>query len=113
MTAKKEGDASDFTAVYIRRALEARIQGHGTIDVRRNGPTGVTIVHRYTSEWNGRQVSLPVAQLRNRGKQLQLFWKRTNGRWTPYEGGHQAPFTGSLDACLKEIERDRWGCFWG
>lgn len=113
MAAKKEGDATDFTAIYIRRALEPRIQGHGTIDVTRNGPTGVTIVHRYTSEWNGREVALPVAQLRNQGRELQLFWKRTNGRWVPYGGNEKAPFTGSLDACLKEIDRDRWGCFWG
>jgi hypothetical protein len=106
-------ETANFTAAYIRRALEPRLQGHGKIDVRKSGPCGVTIVHRYTSEWNGREVALPVAQLRNKGQKLQLFWKRANGRWVPYEGGEEAPFVGSLDACLKEIDHDRWGCFWG
>ena len=111
--AKARGDeTADFTQVYIRRALEPRLQGHGKIDIRRSGIWGLTIVHRYTSEWNGRQVALPVAQLRNRGPKLQLYWKRANGRWVPYEAG-ESPFVGSLDACLKEIDHDRWGCFWG
>jgi DUF3024 family protein len=111
--AKAQGDeTADFTQVYIRRALEPRLQGHGKIDVQRSGPLGLTIVHRYISEWNGRQVALPVAQLRNRGQKLQLYWKRANGRWVPYESGESA-FVGSLDACLKEIDHDRWGCFWG
>jgi len=105
-------ETADFTRIYIRRALEPRLQGHGKIDVRRSGPWGLTIVHRYTSEWNGRQVALPVAQLRSRGPKLQLYWKRANGRWVPYEAG-ESPFVGSLDACLKEIDHDRWGCFWG
>jgi len=112
MAKTRAEEAADFTQIYIRRALEPRLQGHGKIDVRRSGPWGLTIVHRYTSEWNGRKVALPVAQLRNRGPKLQLYWKRANGRWVPYEAG-EAPFVGSLDACLKEIEHDRWGCFWG
>ena len=106
-------ELADFTEAYIRRALEPRLQGHGTIDVMRTSIRGVTIVHRYTSEWNGRPVALPVAQLRNRGQKLQLYWRRANGRWVAYEGNEEAPFVGSLDACLKEIRYDRWGCFWG
>lgn len=111
----KSGDEemADFTAIYVRRALEPRLQGHGKIDVRKTGLWGFTIVHRYTSEWNGRQVALPVAQLRPKGQKLQLYWKRANGRWVPYEAGEQRPFVGSLEACLKEIDHDRWGCFWG
>jgi len=114
MATKNGVDTRDFTSVYIRRALEPRLRGHGTIDVKRSGALGLTIVHRYVSEWNGRSVALPVAQLRARGKQLDLYWKRANGRWAPYENRQDAPpFSGSLDACLKEIDRDRWGCFWG
>lgn len=113
MTNAREDQMADFTAAYVRRALEPRLQGHGRIDVRRSGPWGFTIVHRYTSEWNRREVSLPVAQLRAKGKQLYLYWKRANGRWVPYEGGEEQPFAGTLEACLKEIETDRWGCFWG
>ncbi len=113
MTNSQDQAAADFTAAYIRRALEPRLQGHGHIEVRRIAPSGLTIVHRYTSEWNGRQVALPVAQLRAKGSKLHLYWKRANGRWAPYEGGEDLPFVGSLDACLREIEADRWGCFWG
>lgn len=103
----------DLTAFYIRRGLEPRLQGHGRIDVLRSRPSAFTIVHRYVSEWNGREVALPVAQLRTKGQRLQLFWKRTNGRWVPYEAGEDTAFVGSLEACLKEIDHDRWGCFWG
>src|SRR5262249_47026685 len=113
MMAKVQGDMADFTQIYIRRALEPRLQGHGKIDVRKSGPWGITIVHRYTREWNGREVALPVAQLRSKGQKLQLYWKGANGRWVPYENGEEAPFVGSLDACLKEIDHDRWSCFWG
>ena len=113
MAKLREPEMADFTQAYIRRALEPRLQGHGKIDVRHAGPLSFTIVHRYTSEWNGREVALPVAQLRNKGQKLQLYWKRANGRWVPYEGKEEAPFVGSLDACLKEIDHDRWGCFWG
>ena len=109
----RDGDMGNFTEAYIRRALEPRLQGHGRIDVRKLPPRGFTIVHRYTSEWNGREVALPVARLRTKGQVLHLYWKRANGRWVPYENGDDAPFIGSLDACLKEIDHDRWGCFWG
>jgi hypothetical protein len=106
-------EPADFTGAYVRRALENRIQGHGEIDVLRSGEQALTIVHRYTNRWNGRPVALPVAQLRNRGHKLQLFWRRANGRWVAYEAREAAPFVGGLDACLKEITHDRWGCFWG
>ena len=104
---------ADFTEAYVRRALEPRLQGHGTIEVKKSGPLSFTIVHRYTSEWNGRRVAMPVAQLRPHGKLMQLYWKRANGRWTMYESNGHGPFIDSLDSCLKEIDTDRWGCFWG
>lgn len=103
----------DFTGAFIRRALQARLQGHGAIDVRRSTVGGVTIVHRYLSTWNGRPVELPVAQLRYRRGQVQLYWRHTTGRWVAYEGVEAAPFIGGLAACLEEITHDRWGCFWG
>ncbi len=103
----------DFTATYVRRALEPRLRGHGCIDVRKTGRWGFTILHRYVSEWNGREVALPVAQVRPKGTKLGLYWKRANGRWVPYEDGHAQPFVGTLEGCLKEIDHDRWGCFWG
>ena len=111
--APRREETAELTELYIRRALEPRLRGHGRIAVQRSGPSSVTIVHRYTSEWNGRDVALPVAQLRSKDRKLQLYWKRANGRWVPYEGSEERPFVGSLDACLKEIDHDRWGCFWG
>ena len=113
VTESRNDEMVNFTEAYIRRALEPRLQGHGRIDVRKLAPSGFTIVHRYTSEWNGREVALPVARLRAKGQVLHLYWKRANGRWVLYENGDDAPFAGSLDACLKEIDHDRWGCFWG
>jgi hypothetical protein len=104
---------ADFTEAYVRRALEPRLRGHGTIEVKKSRQLGFTIVHRYVSEWNGRSVAMPIARLRPNGKMLQLYWKRANGRWTPYERNPPGPFVGSLDSCLKEIDADRWGCFWG
>lgn len=103
----------DFTAAFIRRALQVRLQGQGAIAVRRSAIGGVTIVHRYTSTWNGRPVELPVAQLRSRRGLLQLYWRHTTDRWVAYEGVEPAPFVGGLHACLEEITHDRWGCFWG
>ena len=73
----------------------------------------VTIVHRYRSEWNGRHVDMAVAQLRRRTNHVELYWKNTNGRWMRYQTIDGLPFAGSLDACLKAIADDRWGCFWG
>ncbi|HVN87124.1 MAG TPA: DUF3024 domain-containing protein [Candidatus Binatia bacterium] len=105
---------ADFTEAYVRRMLEPRLQGHGKIEVKKSRQWGFTIVHRYTSEWNGRAVAMPIAQLRPAGQRMQLYWKRANGRWTAYEtNGHGKPFVDSLDCCLKEIDTDRWGCFWG
>jgi len=103
---------ADFTRAYIRRALQERIRGRGQIDVRRSHQWGVTIFHRYTSTWSGKAVELPVAQLRGQGGRMQLYWKRASGRWAPYTHPTE-PFVGSLNDCLKEIQHDRWGCFWG
>ena len=113
MAQPRDEELADFTATYVRRALEPRLQGHGKIDVRKTGPGAFTIVHRYVSEWNGREVAMAVAQLRPKGQQLGLGWKSANGRWVAYEDGQDQPFVGSLEACVKEIDQDRWGCFWG
>ena len=103
----------DFTAAYVRRALEPRLRGHGELEVHRVNARDVTIVHRYRSEWNGRDVMLAIARLRYRSNQVELYWKNTNGRWMRYQTPSGLPFAGSLEACLKAIADDRWGCFWG
>ena len=104
---------ADFTKVYVQRALESRLAGHGTLAVETTEDGHLTIVHQYQSDWDGRQVKMSIAQLRRRGRQLQLFWQRENGRWVRYEDDARRPFVGSLDACVREIGSDRWGCFWG
>ena len=73
----------------------------------------LTIAHCFDSEWSGREVALPVAQLRMRdGGCVGLYWRRGSGRWSPYRREHEAPFHGTLLECLAEIAADRWGCFW-
>jgi hypothetical protein len=86
MAQPHEEELVDFTATYVRRALEPRLRGHGKIAVWKTGRWGFTIVHRYVSEWNGREVAMPVAQLRPKGSKLGLYWKRANGRWVPEDG---------------------------
>ena len=103
---------ADFTVAFVRRMLEPRLRGHGVIEVECKA-SRYTIWHSYTSEWNGRSVKMPIAQLRAIGTELQLFWKRTNGRWSAYGGDGDRPFVETLGACLREIERDHWHCFWG
>ena len=102
----------DFTSVFIRRALQPAL-ANGAIKVTRAPRWGITVVHQYVSEWNGRRVSMPIAQLRARGQLLQLFWKRANGRWVPYQRDSCEPLVASLSQCMKEIREDRLGCFWG
>jgi hypothetical protein len=109
----RTGEMLDFTGAYIRRALQPRLRGQGWIDVRRTRPQAFTIVHCYSSQWNGRTVALPVAQIRSSGGTFHLYWRRSSGRWALYEAADDVPFAGGLQTCVREIDRDRWGCFWG
>ena len=104
---------ADFTQAYVNRVLAPRLRGCGRVMVKRTSRNAFTIVYRYRSGWNGRLVALPIARLRLVEGSLQLFWQRANGRWVPYEDDSRRPFIGSLNACVSEIQRDRWGCFWG
>ena len=39
-----------------------------------------------------------------------LYWKRKTGKWWPYvpkEAVH------TINDCLREVDEDGWGCFWG
>lgn len=104
---------ADFTQAYVERALASRLQGSGRLTVKRTGAQGFSILYCYRSRWNGQWVTMPVARLRLKGSKLQLFWQCANGRWVPYEDDRCRPFVGSLNACVREIHADRWGCFWG
>ena len=104
---------ADFTQAFVKRALAPRLRGHGRITVKRSSEGAFTIVYCHHSRWNGRPVTLPIARLRLTGGKLQLFWQRANGRWAAYEDDRCKPFIGSLDACVRVICCDRWGCFWG
>jgi hypothetical protein len=110
---RRERTMTDFTHVYVQRALEPRLCGHGSLSVERTSHGNFTIVHRYRTHTDGREVKMAVAQLRPAGRALQLFWKRANGRWMPYTDEREQPFVGSLGRCTREIVTDPWGCFWG
>ena len=39
-----------------------------------------------------------------------LYWKRKTGKWWPYVP-KKAVYT--IGDCLREVDEDGWGCFWG
>ena len=39
-----------------------------------------------------------------------LYWKRKTGKWWPYVP-KKAVYT--INDCLREVDEDGWGCFWG
>ena len=78
------------------------------------GYASSTLAGMNTRRYHGLLVAAlnpPLGRTLLLAKLTERLWH--DGRWVPYESGEDAPFVGSLDACLKEIEHDRWGCFWG
>lgn len=55
---------------------------------------------------------LEVCQLRYTGydNRWHLYWMRKFRRWWPYVPD-QPVFT--IEDCIREVETDTWGCFWG
>jgi len=39
-----------------------------------------------------------------------LYWKRKTGKWWPYVPRKSIY---SISDCLRELDEDNWGCFWG
>ncbi len=39
-----------------------------------------------------------------------IYWKRKTGKWWPYVP-KKTVYT--IDDCLREVDEDGWGCFWG
>jgi len=39
-----------------------------------------------------------------------LYWKRKTGKWWPYVPKNTVY---TINDCLKEVDEDGWGCFWG
>lgn len=39
-----------------------------------------------------------------------LYWKRLSGKWWPYIGKNEVK---TVEDCLREVEVDDSGCFWG
>jgi len=39
-----------------------------------------------------------------------LYWQRASGKWWPYVPGKAAT---TVADCIREIEEDVFGCFWG
>jgi len=76
-------------------------------------PNGViTIVHRTSVPTAIETVEHRIAQLRPVAGVFQLFWKKGNGRWTAYCDRSGKSVICSLAACLGEISRDPFGCYW-
>ena len=57
-------------------------------------------------------IEMDVAKLRYiaASKEWRLYWKRASGKWWLYEPSTQFK---SLRAMVKEIDADRYGCFFG
>ena len=59
-----------------------------------------------------RKVESSIAKTRYVGtrKIWQVFWKRADGKWHRYK---PRPGVRSLQAFLKLVDEDEYGCFWG
>ena len=104
----------DFLPALARRHLGARAGLRGTVSVV-SGAEGIfTLVHQRRVACGAELVEDRIAQLRVacEAGSYQLFWKKGNGRWTPYCKRNDEAFVGSLDECLCEIARDPLGCYW-
>jgi hypothetical protein len=100
------GAPVDFEVAKIVRALGTP-RGGGEVEVERRGRRLTIRVAR--PDRRGRAPArADVAQLRAESDgRFALFWSRATGGWAAYG------FTGSLDACVREVRRDAFGCFWG
>ena len=56
--------------------------------------------------------SLAIFQVRytDYDRRWHLFWMRKFNVWWPYIPDQPVL---SIEDCIQEVERDRWGCFWG
>lgn len=59
-----------------------------------------------------RTTSSPMCQVRytDYDERWHLYWRRASGQWWPYIPGHPLD---SIEDCIKEINNDPHGCFWG
>jgi len=102
----------DFVQFFVRRRLDWRVGTRGAV-LARNTPGGViTVVHRSSVATAVDVVEHNIAQLRPEAGAFRLFWKQANGRWTAYCDRSGKCVIGSLAACLAEISRDPFGCYW-
>ncbi len=53
---------------------------------------------------------LEVFQVRYINNSWNLYWKRASGKWCIYESERQVK---TIDDCIREVEIDVFGCFWG
>ena len=72
------------------------------------------IIYEIRPMWENPQkhTKAPVAKLTYViGRKIwKLFWQRANMKWVAYEPGQSAP---DLNTLVKEIDADRYGCFFG
>lgn len=102
----------DFVGSLARRRFACRLGSRGDVSVYRTTPGVYTIVHLRRESSGGEVIEHRIAQLREEVGGYQLYWKRGNGRWTAYAASGCTDFIDSIDACLGEISRDPFGCFW-
>ncbi len=43
-------------------------------------------------------------------RRWHLYWKRKTGKWWPYVPKKDVY---TINDCIREIDEDGWGCFWG
>ncbi len=102
----------DFVPFLVRRRLDWRVGNRGAV-LARSAPDGIiTVVHRTSAVAAVDVVEHRIAQLRPEAGGFQLFWKKGNGRWTAYCDRSGKGVIGSLAACIAEISRDPFGCYW-
>lgn len=105
-SAEESEGVVDFEVAKVERVLRSR-RGEAELLVTRRG-RAITIRRVPRGAGRGAAGHEWIAQLRaETAGRYAVYWARAVGGWESYG------FTGSLDACLAEIRRDAYGCFWG
>jgi Protein of unknown function (DUF3024) len=111
---------SDLETARIHRIVgdlcERRVPDHVKGKVRLTYTIGnqqvVISEERKLRDGSPEWVVLEIAKLRylRARNEWQLYWKRSSGKWWPYE---PRPGAKTLAATIKEIDLDSHGCFFG
>lgn len=106
--AEAEGKISRYLDNKIPPNLRAEIGFRIKVHTNR-----ITVIEQRPCFGNRSQMTcLEVFQVRytDYDNRWHLYWMRKFNKWWPYVP-EQPVFT--IDDCLREVEQDIWGCFWG